>query len=545
VYLAFAVIHSMLGSCFQVTLRAEALQPFVVETYEAEFVLQPDGSRTARAVVTNHAESPQQISVVLPPKVPVERVTAMNIAPGESQEVILRISPETKTRIAPFSVRFQGPDNAVTLNFHAPPVPAELLVVSHPEFGWVETRAAARATLVLSNTGGIALVGRLQMQEGLTVENGVTAFSISPGTAQTIPLKFTPEDGKDLPTDIVILSGGREIPIPILPQGEGDGPFCDISSVYKPSPAGLVLNADVKLQAADGAAYIVFSEGANWTGFTLQHRPEGADEWRNYIMPKPDEGLVAWIRKLIREIRSFTSEPEQVGGLELDEGWGRIAIAASEIDGADVWRLLAVARNRTDKLPATKEFRISSEGLVTLEPCALSGSAILTSSLEIARDAERLVEPVTDMASASIRSGYDSASLQVAFEQSLGVKSLRLEQGAMVATLNNQTGIPMSPSFEKIDPPQASVELLSMAEAESDGKQFTLWSAQISGLSANSRTFWRIIPDGDKGDLPPTNVMLVDTLPAPFAWRHVFPGALGLILVGLLFLLRRKSRQLA
>ena len=113
----------------------------------------------------------------------------------------------------------------------------------------------------------------------------------------------------------------------------------------------------------------------------------------------------------------------------------------------------------------------------------------------------------------------------------------------MVATPNEQSGIPMSPGFEKIDPRQASVEVLSMAEAESDGKQLTLWSVQISGLSANSRTFWRIIPEGIKGDLPPTNVMLIDTLPAPFAWRHVFLVALSVVLIVLLFLLWWKRRQ--
>jgi hypothetical protein len=62
----------MLGSVFVVTQGAEVLQPFVVETCKLAFVLQPDGSRTARAIVTNHTKCPQQISVVLPSKVPVE-----------------------------------------------------------------------------------------------------------------------------------------------------------------------------------------------------------------------------------------------------------------------------------------------------------------------------------------------------------------------------------------------------------------------------------------------------------------------------------------
>jgi len=357
----------MLGSFFAVTLRAEALQPFGVETSEAAFVLQPDGSRAARAVIANNTKSPQQISVLLPSNVPVESVTAVNIAPGESQTAVLRIPPETKTRVAPFSVRFQGSDNAVTLNFHAPPVPGELLVVSPPDFGWIKTGASAKATLVLSNTGGTVSEARLQMQEGLTVESGVTAFSISPGTAQAIPLKFTPEEDRDLPTDITIIAtGSREISIPIFPRREGDGAVCDLTAAMRP-PAKLELNKDVKLQLADGAAYIAFSEETNWTNFTLQHRREAAGEWQDYILPQREKGLFAWIKKLIREITSTISELRQIGSLEPDEGWGSIEISISEIDGADIWRLSAEASNHTGRLPTTHEFRITSEGLVALD----------------------------------------------------------------------------------------------------------------------------------------------------------------------------------
>jgi hypothetical protein len=133
--------------------------------------------------------------------------------------------------------------------------------------------------------------------------------------------------------------------------------------------------------------------------------------------------------------------------------------------------------------------------------------------------------------------------VQVAFDSSLGIRGFRLERGVMIAQIDPKTGIPQAPRFEKIDPPEAEVEYLGLVEGEADGKRFTICAARISELQPGSRTYWRVVPEGEKGDLPPTTVMLVDTLPRPpFPWNTVLLGALVLLLVGVLYLRWRINR---
>jgi hypothetical protein len=133
--------------------------------------------------------------------------------------------------------------------------------------------------------------------------------------------------------------------------------------------------------------------------------------------------------------------------------------------------------------------------------------------------------------------------VQVAFDSSLGIRGFRLERGAMIAQIDPKTGIPQAPRFEKIDPPGAKVEYLGLAEGEADGKKFTICAARIRELQPGSRTYWRIVPEGEKGGLPPTTVMLVDTLPRPpFPWNTVLLSALVLLLVGVLYLRWRINR---
>jgi hypothetical protein len=147
------------------------------------------------------------------------------------------------------------------------------------------------------------------------------------------------------------------------------------------------------------------------------------------------------------------------------------------------------------------------------------------------------------MSSAGIRSERDSALVQVAFAQDLGVRGFRLERGAMVAPIDPKTQIPQAPEFEKMDPPGAEVELLGVAEGEAEGKKFTVCTARISGLERGSRTYWRIIPEESKGELPPTSVILVDTLPRPpFPWNTLLLIALTLLLAGVLYLRWRMNR---
>jgi hypothetical protein len=541
------------GDRAALTLKGEALQPFAVESSGSEFRKQPDQSRTAGAVVKNQSQSPQRISVVLPADSPVEQVPAFELSPGETTEVTLRIPAATKTRVAPFGVRFETADHAVLLEFQAPAIPPNLTIVSLPDFGTVKSGTAAKATLVLSNVGGAVADCRLQTPKNLTTEDGAPAFAVPPGTAHNITLKLVPKKDQNLPTNVVVAFRDRELSVPITAawapveiEATREKPEAE-PAASAPSASKLALNTDINIQIEKDATFIAYREQAGWTNFTLQHRPAGTAEWRNYQMPAPHEGLFAWITNLSRRIEKFFDTPIQrpeVADTEAEEKIVRIAIETKEVGGPAHWRLIAERSGQSELHPVSDEFRLTPERLVAAEPEApVTQATPVPAPTQRQTIKSRAAGPVTEMASAGIRSERDSALVQVAFAKDLGVRRFRLERGAMVAPIDPKTQIPQAPEFEKMDPPEAEVELLGVAEGEAEGQKFTVCAARISGLEQGSRTYWRIIPEAKKGDLPPTSVILVDTLPRPpFPWNTLLLVALTLLLAGVLYLRWRMNR---
>ena len=545
-------ISPVLGEPATLTLRGEALQPFAVEANRFEFREHPDQSRTASAEVKNQSQSPQRIAVVLPPDSPVEPAPDLELAPGETTEVTLRIPAATKARVAPFGVRFETADHAVLLEFQAPPVPPEVIVVSPPDFGTVKPGTAAKATLILSNAGGAVADCRLQTAKNLTTEDGAPAFAVVPGTAHNITLKLIPKKDQDLPTNIVVAFREQELSIPVAATWAPTDPAPSPTPVkpdreLPPAQNLLTLNTGLRLETKNGAAFIAYLEPPGRANFTLQHRPASTAEWRDYQMPAPHEGLFAWIANLPRRIEKFFDTPiqrPQISVMETDERWVRIEIASEEVGGPDLWRLVAAPSGQSEPRPVSDEFRITTERLVAAEPEApVTQSTPVPAPTQRPTLQARAVGPVTEMASAGSRPERDSALVQVAFAQDLGVRGFRLERGAMVAPIDPKTQIPQAPEFEKMDPPGAEVELFGVAEGEAEGKSFTVCTARISGLERGSRTYWRIIPEGPKGELPPTSVILVDTLPRPpFPWNTLLLVALTLLLAGVLYLRWRMNR---
>jgi len=541
------------GDRATLTLKGEALQPFTVESDGSEFQEQPDQSRTAGAVVKNQSQSPQRISVVLPPDSLVEPVPALELAPGETTEVTLRIPAATKTRVAPFGVRFETADHAVLLEFQAPPIPPDVIVVSPPDFGTVKPGTAAKATLVLSNAGGAIADCRLQTPKNLTTEDGAPAFAVAPGTAHNITLKLVPKKNQDLPTNVVVAFRDRELSIPIAAgwasaEIEETTEKPDAEPVAAPPSAPrLALNTDINIEMEKGAAFIAYREQAGWTNFTLQHRPAGTAEWRNYQMPAPHEGLFAWIANLSRRIEKFFETPIQrpeVAGTEAEEQFLRIEIAAEEVGGPDLWRLVAAPSGQFELRAVSDEFRITKERLVAAEPETPATQAIpVPAPTQRPTIHPRAVGPVTEMVGVGTLRGRDSSLVQVTFAQELGVRGFRFESGSMVWPIDPKTQIPQAPEFVKKDPPDAQVELLGMAETEAKGKKLTVCAARISGLPEGLGTWWRIVPLGQVKELPPTDPFVVETLPRPpFPWNTLLLVALTLLLAGVLYLRWRMNR---
>ena len=509
-------------------LKGLAIAPLVLEVEEAVFSTAPDQSRRAIAVVKNQSARPRSLSVGLPPESPVEAVADFALGPGESTEVILRIPPDRKEYVAPFGVSFECDGHAELREFTAPAIPAALRIVATPDFGAVRPQTVVRASLILGNDGGTPAEGKLLPSESIRPANGATAFTVAPGRELEIPLELRLKPDQAPPTEISVSLLGKEVPIPVTAHLIIPSPTPTPSATPSPTPrpADFALNSDIRYETTPEGPAITWVEKPGWQDFALQHRTESSSAWQDYHPPAPHEGPLGWLQSLAGRITKFLDTPiertDPTAEPSNEAPAGRQLIAESRLT-ADQWRLVATPEGG-DKRDVALPFRIRDNTLVG-----------------IAEQPDRLppppTGPVTAHASAGIKAERFGALLQIAFTRDLGVSGFRLERGAMIAPIDPQTGIPGAPRFKIIDPPEANVEILGLGEVTAKGLELTVCAARIDGLPRGTRTYWRVVPTGPSGELAPTNVLLVDTLPAPpFPWRTVAIGALCALLAGVLYL---------
>lgn len=536
------------GDPTMVTLRGEALSPFFVEVPDPVFVVQPDKSRTATVEIRNSSQRSRMISILPPQDSPVVRPPVVKLAPGEESEITLRIPPDYKAAVGPFEVKFESAGHTQTQEFTAPAHPPELAVAMAPDFGPVSPGTVAHAELVLRNDGGMLAEARLVDHESISPANGTPAIGVPAGEELAVPLKLRLKKNQALPESFTVSFRNREIDVPIKASLAAQAaPMPAPVPTPSPTPAW-TLNEDIYyLQSPEGPVLAWRVETGDGD-LELQHRPDGTGSWRAYRMPSPQVGWFDWFRGLARRVESFlTTEIKrpQIGESAADEGkTKRRPIDQANAD-RDVWRLAAL-RHGEDGRVLAGPFRIEGSKLVAVEDLRSPDPAEASTPRlpsEGNRIKARAFAPETAMASAGINADRNTALLQAAFAAELGIGAFRLEQGAMVSAIDPVTGIPRAPEFQKIEPPQYEVELLGMTEGEADGKQFTICLARIDGLPAGTRTYWRIVPSGDKGELPPAAVLLVDTKPLPpFPWNILLLSVLFALLAGVLWLRWRIRR---
>ena len=515
-------------------LKGLAIAPLVLEVEAAVFSAAPDQSRRAIAVVKNQSKRPLTVSVGLPPESPVEAVADFALGPGESTEVILRIPSGRKEYVPPFGVRFESDGHAELREFTAPAIPAALRIVATPDFGAVRPRTVVRASLILGNDGGTPAEGKLLPSESIRPANGATAFNVPPGRELEIPLELRLRPDQSPPTEISVSLLGKEVPIPVTAHLIIPSPTPTPSATPSPTPrpTEFALNRDIRFETTPEGPAITWVEKPGWQDFALQHRTESSSAWQDYHPPAPHEGPLGWLQSLAGRITKFLDTPiertDPTAEPSKEAPTGQQLIAESHL-GADQWRLVATPEGG-DRRDVALPFRVRDNTLVGIpaQPDHLPPPP---------------TGPVTAHASAGIKAERFGALLQIAFTRDLGVSGFRLERGAMIAPIDPQTGIPGAPKFKIIDPPEANIEILGLGEVTAEGRKLTLGAARIDGLPRGTRTYWRAVPTGPSGELPPTHVLLVDTLPVPpFPWRAVAIGALCALLAGVLYLRWRLNR---
>jgi hypothetical protein len=546
------------------TLKGEAKQPFAVEAASSIFEEQPDGSRTARATVTNQSQSPQQISVVVPPDIPIEPVPPLDLAPGEAADVTLRIPSAQKTNLAPFSVRFESAAHTVALDFQAPPIPPEVLPVSAPDFGAVKPGTAARAALVLSNTGGAVAQCRLQSGKNLTTVDGATAFSIAPNTAHTVALRLMPRKDEDLPTNVIVAFRDTEMSIPVTAVWAETmvTPTPRPTPTPTPTPTPLALNVGIKLENKNDAAFITYREEPGWTNFVLQHRPDGTSAWQNYQPPAPHEGLFGWIfgwiKGHVRRIQEWLDTPiqrAQVEGIEPEEpSLARIEIAPEEVNGPNLWRLVATPSGQSEPRPVSDTFRITTKGIESAEPemsftqavpSAAPVPVITPSAIEspTAAAGARTIARALKVESAQADRQRNSATIQVVFSRDPKANGYRLEHGFNPVLQDPDTGLFYPGDFRVAPHPTAKATVVGTANTEHEGRELTVLVATIEELDPGTSTTWRVVTMADGQDRWPTGEFIVSTLPPwQFPWRQAMLVAALIALAAVLYLRWRLHR---
>lgn len=524
------------GDASVVTFKGEAVAPLEIEAAGDKFTETGDKSRVASVVVKNLSVRPRKISVVLPPGSPVDPVSDVNLGPGESADIKLRISPRHKDYLAPFGVLFQCEGYAERCDFSAPASGADLAVVSPPDFGDVKPGAAAEALLVLRNDGGSVAEARLLPHESIKPAHEAPAITIAPGARYEMPLEMHLGENPGPPGNLGILFQGRQIPVAvavrILPPDPKPQPSPGATPVIR--DAGWLLNTDIKYAQLPEGPALEWSEKSGWSNFVLQHQPDGKGPWQDYRWSAPQEGLLGGLSKVLGGMRHFLTRKDVTAEISAEpQTAGRTMIGEANA-ARDVWRLTAV-KNSGGRQPVTDPFLVKDHQLATAPAEAGSATAAGTSM--------RAVGPQTPIAASGIKSDQAGVLLQVAFARNLGVRGFRLECGAMVPGFDAKTGRALAPVFEKIDPPGVQVEKLAPSEAAGGGQQMTVCAARITGLPPGTRSFWRIVPEGSRGDLAPTTALVVDTQPSPpVPWNTVLLLALALLLAVVLYLRWKTNR---
>ena len=547
-------LQPVAGDTASLTLKGLGLPPLALEIAEETFSANPDQSRIAITVVKNQSARPRTVSVGLPPESPVEAIADFALGPGESAEVILRIPPGRKEYVPPFGVRFETDGHAELREFTASAIPAALRIIAPPDFAEVRPGTVARASLILGNDGGTPAEGKLLPSESISPASGATAFTVSPGMELAIPLELRLKPDQAAPAEITISSLGKEVTIPVatrIAPASSPPPTPSATPSPTPRPADFALNTEIRYTSTAEGPAITWVEKTGWKDYTLQHRTESSSAWQDYHPPAPREGPLGWLQSLAGRITKFLETPivrSDPTAMPSDEApTGRQPIAESRL-GTDEWRLVATPDGGAAR-PVSMPFHIRENTLVGIadqpapNPAPATAEPTRPASSAAAPPTARVFGRETAMVSAGSKAERTGAFLQIIFARELDIRGFRLERGAMVASLDPKTGIPGAPKFEILNPPEATVEILGLGETESEGRKLTVCAARIEGLPAGTRTYWRAVPTGPSGDLPPTTVLLVDTImPPPFPWNTVLLGALFTLLAGVLYLRWRINR---
>lgn len=559
-----------------ITLRGEATAPFAVKTTSERLDLKADDSRSVSVELANLSSLPQKVNVSVTPPELLEEIPPVSLAPGESREILLRIPPGHKGAAENFTAVFSTQAYSQNRVFTAPPVPARLEVLT-AEIDFVSTREAA---LTVRNSGGVEGRFSISLPAGVTTIEGAAAFSVPPDGEKSVRLRLSPKKNESPPAELLVTASTGESERVAIRTAPVETPEPTPEATPQP-PAPLppaparpgILNDNVRLVKNDTRQHLKWNLPPEWNGVQAEMR-DASGMWHPPSPPVETGGWWDALTSIPRRILGFFSgmisrpdldkiRPDTPIVQNPDTSWQGIEISGEDAKSGATWRLTAQAASTGERTPVTDAFIMDAEaGLLCASeqqpPPAPDEQAPTPPEPEqptpepeqpgqpaqrVTTGGTAILPPSTPLMGAQQEPGKKSCTVLLAIPWDAEVDGYRIERLVSSATIDPASGLPGQTEFQVI-PHQGHIEIIARYQMQQDDQELSVIVFSIEGLPPDSGTFWRLVPIAGEHERPPTGEFVVRTLPP---WRISWPSVLfwsALALLGGLFYLRWKSRQL-
>jgi hypothetical protein len=532
----------------QILLRGQSVAPFEATASGGDFVV--DGqARETQVTLRSLAAGAQDITLTIDPPDLVEAPANVRLEPAAVRDLVLRIPAERQGERREVTLTFTTPAHRAQLVLDAPPVPAALELLTEE----LDFRERPSAVVTVANTGGVPGRFRFEPAAGLVMDNGraldAREFVVPPGTEESVPLNLSLPPDTPPPAELVVHLAGREPerlairPPERVPTTPGPTPTATPDLITPPSEKAWILNQNIRIGAPSGGLRPLEwkTSAGDWQEPQLEVFRDG--RWTPPdTPPAPPRGIIETIGDRIsdffRGLVPPRPPPTQEEPPPVPEWAAQMIDAAAAADGAWRWRLTARRGQDAGREPVSEEFIIDGPSGALAR--AVEARATAPPAPRTTTDA---LAPVLPVASARAAPGRRSARLQILFTRDPEADGYRLEHGIRPLVVDEKTGLPRVGDFLPRPLPEAGVKVLGAATVEHEGRELTVFIADVEGLAPGSASLWRVVTMAQGRDRRPTGEFLVHTLPPwQLPWRGVLLAAAFAALAAVLYLRWRRHR---